>query len=365
MSNLINNLPDSSPVGEGSTLMLDQFVQRSGGKYSMSDLDWTAHVNEHDSVLAHKRVLLDPLITGFNYFFITSPELTIAKDIINNRSISGFQGSANHSIDILQKIIEENRLALEIESPSIYTEEMVNVLAGLKSPFINILCNRAQSAVFSDETLNTQDYGETWARYKIVIGTQAKESRIGGNFTINYAEDQYLTVIKLHKLWIDYIEKAFVGDVINGQVVLSDDLVSNSMRSIDYVTSIYKFTTMPDGKTLQSWAKYTGTFPTKVPWGEFTSEAGSQEVKKSIPIEYQFSFKEDTKMSILRDFNLTSMRTSVSNYTGDTYTGSPSSIPQPTDMSIPFVAMVNERGERINGTSTGEHTRFQLFFPDA
>ena len=86
--------------------------------------------------------------------------------------------------------------------------------------------------------------------------------------------------------------------------------------------SIYVFTVQPDGETITHWCRYTGCFPTKVPWGELTSEDGGIDIKKTIPVEYQFSYKEDMNLYILRDFNLLSTGDALSSPTGSYYTGS-------------------------------------------
>lgn len=253
-------------------------------------LDYAADRDEIRTFHQFRRPVLDPLVVGYQYTFITAPELSI------DSSTPGLVGAG------ASDILAHNRKVLKIDGTSIYTEDMVADLCGRRT-FVPIFTNRSVSAIASDEVLSTMDYGETWNKYKILIGTSAKESRIGGSLSINMMEDQDLNLLKRHKLWLDYIEKAFLGDVICGGVVLSDDLLSNTSRTIDYAVSIYQFSTLPDGETLTHWCRYTGCFPTKLPWSEFTVEDGSTDVKKNIPFEYQFAYKEDMSVHVLRDFN--------------------------------------------------------------
>ena len=63
---------------------------------------------------------------------------------------------------------------------------------------------------------------------------------------------------------------------------------------------------MPDGETLQYWSKYTGVMPVSNPWSIFTTDDGAVNVVNTVPIEYQYSFKEEMKIHILKDFNMVS-----------------------------------------------------------
>lgn len=258
-------------------------------------LDYLTKRDENKRFWQNRKVLLDPLTTGYHYMFVTSPELPIS--YTSPSLIGGNPAAAKSALDY-------NRKALNIDGVSIYNDHIVNSLAGSENNFIPMLTNRSLSIVASDDVLNTIDYSETWNKYKIMLGNTAKDSRISGNFSINYAEDSALTIMKMHKLWMDYIEKAFMGECVSGGVLLGNDLMSNEKRTIDYVVSVYHFSTMPDGETLTHWCRYTGVFPIKTPWSEFTSEDSNAEIKRSIPIEYQFSYKEDMSVYVLRDFNL-------------------------------------------------------------
>ena len=265
------------------------------------DLNYTLDRDEMKRFWRFRRPINDPLVTGYNYVFVTAPELPFTTQ---SPSFAGIVHQAGVS-----GIIQKNTRVLGLPgngNTSIYSNDIVSMLAG-EGPglFMPILSNRCVNFIASDEVLNTMDYSETWNKYKMVLGTTAKDSRIGPTFAINYMEDQYLTIMKIHKLWIEYVEKVFIGDCISGGVLLTDDLMSNEKRTIDYMVSVYFFQTAPDGETLTYWSRATGCFPVKVPWGELTSEdGGKQDLKTSIPIEYQASYKEDMRIEILRDFNL-------------------------------------------------------------
>jgi hypothetical protein len=311
-------------------------------KDKASDLDYTLMGDEEKQFFKFRKPIHDPLVTGYNYLFVTAPDLPIDAGASSLR-----QGPANASFfdtgvsGNAKEILERNRRMLQIAGSSMYTNEMVKWLAGAHGDqFIPILTNRARSYTSSDEVLNTMDYAETWNRYKIILGTSAKDSRISGVLTINYQEDQFLTIMKMHKLWFTYIEKAFLGECISGGVLLSDDMMDNMQRTIDYMSSVYMFSTLPDGETLTHWSKYTGILPVKGPWSEFTSEdGGKQELKDSIPIDYQFTFKESMTLDVLRDFNLLQAFAEINDPKGDYFVNSVIDISKtPINKARPYIA---------------------------
>lgn len=287
---------------------LPQYSPKPGS--TKEDVDYVDKTrNEQDYFWFNRKIKEDPLVVGYNYIFVTAPQLPIHS---TSPSLTGPKAG-----DILAH--NAGILNLPSSGDSIYNEFILKTLAG-GEPLIPLFTNRALSAVMSDEVMATLDYSETWNRYKIVLGTTAKDSRISGTFTINYLEDTHITIMKMHRLWIEYIEKAFMGDAISGGILLDTDMLSNARRTIDYMSSVYQFAVQPDGETIIHWCRYTGCFPTKVPWGELTSEDGSIDIKKTVPIEYQFSYKEDMSMHVLRDFNLLA-GSDLSNVTGDYYMG--------------------------------------------
>jgi hypothetical protein len=323
---------------------------KSLGKKS-SDLDFLVHGDEVKEFFKFRKPIHDPLVTGYNYLFITAPDLPI-----DAAATSLIQGAPTNA----KAILERNRRMLGIAGSSMYTNDMVRTLAGAAGDqFIPLFTNRARSYTYSDEVLNTMDYAETWNRYKIVVGTSGKDARISGQLVVNYQEDQYLTIMKMHQLWFDYIEKAFLGECISGGVLLSDDMMNNQNRTIDYMSSIYMFSTLPDGETLTHWSKYTGILPSKNPWSEFTSEdGGKQEVKDSVPIEYQFTFREVMKLDILRDFNLLQAHADINKPTKEFFTNSIIDMDKtPINKNRPYIARTGKDQHE------GRHL-FKLVMPD-
>lgn len=242
-----------------------------------------------------RRPTYDPATNLYNYVFFTSPDLSLTSG-----NFSGVGAGINTEVLLKNN---SNFLKLPGYGDSIYSTNIVNMLAGRSGIFMPLLTNRATSFPASPVVLDSQDYAETWNKYKILMGTTAKDSRIGGEFEMAFLEDQNITVLKSMKLWSEYIEGAFLGDIMSA-VAASSNMGSSQTSYFDYMSSMYHFVTRPDGKTLIYWAKYTGIYPGNIPYDVFQSQDGQGSIIDSVQCSFKFSYKEEMNIAILNDFNL-------------------------------------------------------------
>ncbi|WP_368880273.1 hypothetical protein [Proteus mirabilis] len=268
---------------------------------------------EFDNFFIARRPLLDPLSNTHTYIFFTSPDLPLSED-----TFRGLAGSKANVSTIMNK--NGRFLKLPGYGDSIYSENIVKMLSGGGGMFMPLFTNRALGIPSSDQTLDVVEYSETWNKYKISMGTTTKDTQIAGNFEIPMMEDQNLTVIRTLKLWVDTIQAMFLGDVISA-VSTQDDIAASQNAYNDYSVSAYVFVTRPDAKTLIYWSKYTGLFPTKIPYGVLQTEDGGGNIIDKVSAEFQFSYKEDMDIAILNDFNLTQSanKGSITNFTGKNF----------------------------------------------
>lgn len=267
-------------------------------------------MKEYDSFKLNRFRYYDPATTGYIYVFFTTPTLALDTTLL----------SGNPNADA---IVEANKRFLKLPTDthsSIYSNDMVEALSGKKSLFLKILSNRIRSAPAENIELESTEYGETYNRYRIMIGTTTKDSRVGGTIDIQFNEDNMLTITKMMKLWIDYIEGVYRGECYSKYAGIMNFATSQS-ASIDYMCSIYTFTTMADGATLLHWSKYTGCFPMTIPTGDFQSEDGDVNVIDKVNIKFQFAFKEDLDIAILRDFNAVATGGQLNNLKIDKFRG--------------------------------------------
>jgi hypothetical protein len=277
--------------------------------YKELDYTYSREGREFSDYFIDRKALPEAVTVGYTYVFFTAPELALNSSRFTGSSNSAYLSSSNSRF-----------LKLPGSGDSIYNDAIVNMLTGDSGTFMKLLFNRVASAPASNITLDTLDYSETWNKYKIPIGTSTKDSKIGGNFEIQFREDPELQIMKTIKLWTDYIEGLFMGDVISAFATASS-LSDSQSAIIDYMSSVYTFSVLPDGKTLQHWSKYTGVFPTKQPYDIFASDDGDIKVIERVGIDFQFAYKEDMDITILRDFNLLAggNASNLTNYTGNYY----------------------------------------------
>lgn len=264
--------------------------------FKENELDYsqTRLSREFNNFFINRKPPNDPAINGFNYLFFTSPDLPLSQAAFANKNIK---------YNVPEALAVNGRyLKLPSEGDSIYSTAMVHTLSGEGNVWMPFFTNRAASAPGAAQELATIDYAETWNKYKIVLGTTTKDTRIGGTFGLELYEDQNLTTSKMLNLWIDCIEGEYLGDVISSYALASDFGAIQNMY-IDNMCSVYHFAVRPDGKTLIYWAKYTGVFPLTKPYDVFQSKDGEPNIIPTVQANFQFSYKEDMEIAILREFN--------------------------------------------------------------
>jgi len=217
--------------------------------------------------------------TGFQYMFITKPKINLG-DV-------GKTGQENTASDSFFTYLQ------------LYKPEVLEVLNSRNTNnsgiFIRMLTNRYKGFDTQDVVMRTKETYETWKGYKITQPVNIIDSINGGTFSISYDETEDAMITLIHKCWVDYIDK-----IRNGNLRPDPDIVE--FKEIDYMSSLYFFTTEPDGRTLKYWAKYTGVMPISVPYSAFGGEKGAQSVIRN-QVQYAYSYKEDLEPDVLKDFN--------------------------------------------------------------
>jgi hypothetical protein len=169
--------------------------------------------------------------------------------------------------------------------------------ASKPTPFIHLITNTCQGFDPPDSTISVINLNETWTHLKFQYPGYMNDSLSGGTLNIEYRDLDELPVLKLHKIWVDYMELLSAGYA----VPLSDN---RNARILDFMSSIYFFSCKPDGMTIQYWSKYTGVFPTSVPYSTIAAKAGGSGDLINYSIPYSFVFKEDMEIDTLFEFNM-------------------------------------------------------------
>jgi hypothetical protein len=230
----------------------------------------------------------DPAMTGPFYVFITKPDLNV--------------------------LSEPSKKYLKIGSP-VAPEILANLLTnGGSSGFIKLLTNFAESFSTQDIVLDTLTVGEGWTGSKLTMPKHTLNSRQNGSVQIEYKEWSGLPVTLVHKLWIDYIEAVSLGYVFpKGSVSTNEGYQTAYVqaRILDYASAMYCFQLLPDGKTIEFGTKYTGIFPTAVPYSPWSGKIGPSEIIK-VTIPYAYSYMEPMDNLIFYEFDMSAKNTGVS-----------------------------------------------------
>lgn len=228
----------------------------------------------------------DYFSSGIAYVFMTKPHLNLAK----------------------QKDIYDPFLRMMRDGNSELCKQTIANLDAKygngDGKFINIITNSAETFETKDNILKTKEDGETWVGDKIVFGDNQTESLGADTFNIEYTEYNDMALTYLHKTWVDYIHAVKRNKL---HPYKSTDTYNTGgcdyvqLKIIDYVSSVYYFVLDPDGHTIRYFSKYTGVFPTSIPYSAMSFKLGDSNLRK-LNITYQYSFKEDLDPRILDEF---------------------------------------------------------------
>lgn len=169
--------------------------------------------------------------------------------------------------------------------------------SGNNSNFMALLTNAARSSLelpsIDGTSLDTNGtiYGD-----KITYRWTSTESDADHKFTIEFIEDQYLSIYKLFKAYDEYNRLKCLGKVTPPDVqkyVLG--------KTLHDQFSAYKILVDWDGSTIVYFAKLWGVYPTGVPRDALSNIENSTTL--TIPITFNASFVEDLSPMIIKDFN--------------------------------------------------------------
>jgi hypothetical protein len=108
-----------------------------------------------------------------------------------------------------------------------------------------------------------------------------------------------MDITKLMGIWVNYI-----SNITDGTFSANPRMIKGGM--LDYMSSIYYFLLQPDGKTIKYWCKYTGCWPTNIPYSLSKFSKGSIDIAEG-SITFVYMSKEDMNPDILKDFNKVSL----------------------------------------------------------
>lgn len=214
---------------------------------------------------------------GYGYVFFVTPNLNI-----------GSSDSSNHNFESDSFLY--NTLMREPHIIKSLTNDLEHT-----SPIIKVLTNNALSFETRDLSMKTIQTHETFEGYKTLMPISFIESMSGDQFSVSYRESPDLEVMKLHKIWLDYIYFIRRGK-------FRPDNSTLQAGELDFMTSVYYFATKPDARTITYFAKYTGVAPTSIPYSTLSYKRGEHASDLEFSYSYSYMYKEDLDPNIIYDF---------------------------------------------------------------
>jgi len=170
-------------------------------------------------------------------------------------------------------------------------------LGGTSSPWIKFLTNLFKGTNLKDLSMRTTEEYESYLGWKQILPGPNTDSYSADNgLAITFDETKNLDVIKFHTLWMEYIEAVRYGNH-------SPSVQMRMRRTIDYTSSLYFFILDFDMTKLLYWCKYTGVYPTNVPYSVLTPGDIVTKGPVDVTINYAYQYKEELRPTVIYDFN--------------------------------------------------------------
>lgn len=252
----------------------------------------------------YQPIYKDKLITGYSFAFLTKPKLFInptkPSDADNPNDYLAYQNMCNDPFFSLFLTTESFN---DSDKELIYNLSYKNIFPlynTRQSNFIKLFTNEFRNFDPIDVNLDSNsDTFSTKEGYTFPLPTHSTVSRGTGTLSFQMDETPNMDITKLLALWVKYIE-----NVTNGTFRANPEMIQNG--ELDYMSSMYYFVLGPDGKTIKYYCKYTGCYPTAIPYGAFNYSKGDKAIT-SVTVPFTYILKEDMNPQILEDFNRLSL----------------------------------------------------------
>lgn len=227
------------------------------------------------------------LTTSRGHIFFTRPDLNLALDVDTGLENKGRINSGAHMWPLAANLQATHATLVKY---------LMGAEAGKDNSFIPILSHCCTGIDVSDDVLETQEVGDTFTGWKMVYGTSIIKSKTAGTVNIAFTDDNMLSVYKILKLWTEYINAVWHGEISPKEEYMKKHV-------LDYAISIYYFLTKATDDDILFFTKYTGCFPTAVPSSNFSDVLGQPIKRPNYSIPFAYARKDDFDPLRVAEFN--------------------------------------------------------------
>ena len=260
-------------------------------------------------------VYLDAFNSGSAFIFVTKPSLYLMPLKPNNSSVIDQLAYENMCKDpkFTQFLLSE----CKNEKDKILIKQLsYQTFNDVPSYFLPIFTNLVKNADLQDIVLNNFNAFNTRSGYSFTLPSFTFQSEAASTFSFSVTETYNLDFTKMMSIWVNYINNVTRGVFNANQVMINNNI-------IDYACSVYVFILAPDGRTIKSYGRYTGCYPSTIPLSSSSASKGSTSAVE-LTLNFQYTLYEANNPKILEDFNALSLKliSNTQNTTEDAYSDS-------------------------------------------
>jgi hypothetical protein len=234
--------------------------------------------------------------SGYFHYFFVKPDLNLSENHIhvmdygNNPILTHALPELCYSTRYLDKSWAGEA------GPWHLDEEMQNYRTAYMNPYFSpLLSNAIKQLNIPDYTLDNREGFENMFGHKVTFGTTGRRSGYGTDFSISFYDTKELLLMNIMQIWIKYIEVMY-----EGQAGLR--CLPRQAGNLDYLGALYYFVLEPDGQSISHWGRYTGIYPTGVPWSSVQMASGSSDIPE-FNVNFKCQWHEWNNVAVLHDFN--------------------------------------------------------------
>ena len=230
--------------------------------------------------------------SGYYHFFFVKPDLNLTENHIHVMECEGYP----RMCDVIPELSYDLRALEQTWMRGTFPPLMSKIDRSRAHPFFSyLLSNAIKGLSIPDYALESKEGFENMFGHRFSFGTTGRKSGYQTDFSINFYDTADLLILNIMKTWVKYIEVMYEGQA---------DLLTNPMQTgnLDYLGALYYFVLEPDNQTIVHWGRYTGIYPTNVPFSSISMNAGSVDLPE-FTVNFKSQWHEWNSLAVLQDFN--------------------------------------------------------------
>lgn len=247
----------------------------------------------------HINRYLEPFTTGISFVFATKPSLFLSS-VSENDELDDLAYNNMERDSLFSQFLKSDSTTTTNDH---YIVDFLSYKEDNLGSFIPLITNRLKAFSPIDTVMEQRNAFGTKQGYNLPLPSFKTQSEATNTFSISLNETKNLDITKMMMLWVNYI-----SNITDGTFNPNPQMVRSGV--IDYMNSFYYFVLEDDGRTLKYWAKYTGCWPSVIPYSQLSFNKGERALVNP-DLQFTYTIKEDMSLAILEDFNKTSLQLSA------------------------------------------------------